>query len=146
MSASERRDYLRYLEDRRDYLRDQYAELDDPERATVFWAGDRNAFGQPMGGGMDPETREFVDACPGQVFIDAAGETVDLTREPPLDEGVMAPSADYALAMPGGGRLVGERDTNPQWLGAGPAALRWVGEGGRGGACLRTAAKLHHRS
>lgn len=129
MSLEDREEYLRHVEGQREYVREFYS---DPERASEFWAGDRNTFGQPMGGGFDVETGDFLEACPEQVFIDDVGATVDLTREPPLDPGIMSPDAEYEIVLSGGGgRLVGERDTNPQWLGAGPAELRWVGTDGQ---------------
>lgn len=130
LSRSERRDHMRFIRDQREFLRERYAEAGGPGADGGFWMGDRNLFGQPMGGGIDVETGDVVEACPDHVFVDARGDSVDLTREPPLDPGILSPGAEYELAAPGGGRLVGTRDTNPQWLGAGPARLRWVdGEG-----------------
>lgn len=130
LSSRERREFDRDLNMQRRFVREQYAALSDSNEADIFWAADRNNFPQMMGSGIDFETGEFAEACPEQIFVDEGGLTVNLTLEPPLDQGIFSPGNQYEFDWPGGGRLVGERDTNPQWLGAGPSELKFVSASG----------------
>lgn len=137
-------DWLRLLQSRDWYVSmspDEQADVRDSAESSLqfarlryeedegIWEGDRNTFNASFGFTFD-ENLNMVDRCPGLRFADSHGAEIDLTSRR-LAGDFYPPSAMFEIALDDGTRLAGTRDTNPQYLGAGPGALTWFGEDGQ---------------